>query len=101
MKTRDEKLELARNKKKFWTEWGGGKNHPEPEPKPKPRTEEIDPSAHSKKSAGGGREERGETGIGLNNAEPTPPKNTSISPIVGAMQVGQAEVRYSHCAERQ
>ena len=62
MKTREEKLELARNKKKFWTEWRGGKNHPEPEPKPKPRTDEIDPSTHSKKSAGGGEKRGGRQG---------------------------------------
>ena len=51
-KNREEKLELARTKKEFWTEWRGGKSHPEP--KPQPRTDEIDPSTPSKRSAGGG-----------------------------------------------
>ena len=37
----------------------------------------------------------------MKNAEPTQPKNIKISLIVGEMKVGQAEVRYSHCAERQ
>ena len=37
----------------------------------------------------------------MKNAEPTLPKNITISHIVGEMQVGQAEIKYSHCAERQ
>ena len=38
----------------------------------------------------------------MKNAEPTQPKKKiTMSPIVGEMKVGQAEVRYSHCAERQ
>ena len=96
-RTREEKISLANEKRKYWTEWKGGKYHPETtiSTQPTNRTDEIDPSTPRKKIPGmgikgnGGNPEMG---------EPTP--STKISPIVGEMKIGNAEIRYSHCAER-
>ena len=99
-KSKEEKLSLAKEKKMLWTEWRGGRKHPEQK---QVRSDEIDQSTPKKQRPGGG----GGTGGDPEMGKPTPPTTTPptqppmmISPIVGEMFIGSAEIRYSHCAER-
>ena len=99
-KSKEEKLEIAKTKKKMWTEWRGKE---QPVAEKKQRSDEVSPSTPIKaKVASGEGVEKG----GVSRGDPemgkaaTPPTYKEFSPIVGDMIVGPAVVRYSHCAER-
>ena len=99
-KTKDEKLEIAKTKKKMWTEWRGER---QPVTEKKQRSDEVSPSTPIKaKIASGEGVEKGGVGRGdpVMGKAAIPPTHKEFSPIVGDMIVGNAEVRYSHCAER-